>query len=1079
VTCTVCGFVNSAAARFCAGCGKALDERASAPDAGERRQQITVLFCDLVGSTELAQSLDPEDLRDLFSDYQRVCADAVSHHDGHIAQYLGDGVVAYFGFPRTHEDDARRAVRCGLDILSEMRAHEVGPAAPTGVRPQVRVGVHTGRVVVGTVGPQREYLAQGDTPNIAARVQSEAAPGTLAVSDATWRIVHGYFRGQSLGDRRLKGVAQPVRLWWVTGASGAESRLDVGGELTRYVGRRRELRELETLWASAEAEGSRFVTLRGDPGIGKSRLVQEFMQHAGTEADVLVAHCTPYSQNSAFLPIVELVGNRLDLESADTVDARLERIDARLVELGITSPDAAPLLAELLSIPTGDRYPPLEISAIRRRSRTLEVLVAAVEGLASRRPTILVAEDVHWADPSTLELLQLLVSAAPRLPLLGLFTARPEFEPPWRGEQAASLLELEHLDDEDVEAIARSVAEGKAIPADVIREITRRCDGVPLFVEEMTRTVIESGVLEKGEFSWNLTGVLPKDLIPASVDALLMARVERLGEARPTAQLAATIGREFSYPLLQAVSERSAEMLDRDLQQLVDAGLAWQATDGDPERFVFKHALVQVAAYESLLRSERKRFHERIARVLERRFPEVAAERPELIAYHLTGAGENGEAVGYWEAAGRRALARTAMQEAAAHFRQAIATLGNLPEDPRRLEHELDLQGEIAPVLMTVNGWGSPSVRHACERARDLAIQLGRYDRIYPAAWGLWTYYFLRGEMDNAAIAAKSALEMAEASGDPMIRVTGRHATAYTHLYRAEFESALAESDTGLALFDLEQERVLAATFQLSSSVALRTVRATSLWMLGQFAEAEREKERMVQLGRELGHMPSLAAALAFQLHLGLCGGWHAREAEEQIRVADELRALCKDEGLDLWYAVALVYRGAAAAMEGDAALANELMDEGFESFVQTGARLTLVPMNVMCAEARILLGEDDEARRLLAEAQVEADARNERLWEPEIDRVRAGLLVSGGDAAAAEESLRRALEKARAQKASSLGLRAALDLHELLSQGERCEEGRALVEDAIHTFETGSDQPEVARARSLVSAGLRPGHPD
>jgi class 3 adenylate cyclase len=1080
VSCPSCGFENVPAARFCAGCGRALEEGASVPAAAGQRQQITVLFCDLVGSTELSQSLDPEDLRDLFSDYQRVCADAVSHHDGHIAQFLGDGVVVYFGFPRAHEDDARRAVRCGLDILSEMRAHDAGTASPSGVRPQVRVGIHTGRVVVGTVGPQREYLAQGDTPNIAARVQSEAAPGTLAVSDATWRIVHGYFRGQSLGDRRLKGVAQPMRLWWVTGASGAESRLDVGGELTRYVGRRGELRELETLWASARSEGARFVTLRGDPGIGKSRLVQEFMQHAGTEADVLVAHCTPYSQNSAFLPVVELVGNRLDLESVDTAEARLERIDAPLAELGITSPDAAPLLAELLSIPTGDRYPPLEISAVRRRSRTLEVLVAAVEGLASQRPTILVAEDVHWADPSTLELVQLLVSVAPPLPLLGLFTARPEFEPAWRGEPAASLLELDHLDDEDVEAIARSVAEGKAIPAEVIREITRRCDGVPLFVEEMTRTVIESGVLEEGESSWNLTGVLPKDLIPASVDALLMARVERLGEARPTAQLAATIGREFSYPLLHAVSERSAETLDRDLQQLVDAGLAWQATDGDPERFVFKHALVQVAAYESLLRSERKRFHERIARVLEKRFPDVAAERPELIAYHLTGAGENDQAVGYWEAAGRRALARTAMQEAAAHFRQAIATLAKLPEDPRRLERELDLQSEIAPVLMTVNGWGSPSVRHACERARDLAIQLGRYDRIYPAAWGLWTHYFLRGEMDNAAIAASSVLEMAEASGSSMLKVTGRHAAAYTHLYRAELDDGLREAEAGLALThsDLEQERVIAATFQLASSLALRTVRATSLWMLGHFAEAALERQRMIQLGRELGHMPSLAAALAFQLHSGLGEGWHARKVEEQIRVADELRALSKDEGLDLWYSVALIYRGAAAAVEGDAEMARSLMDDGFAAFVETGARLTLVPMSVMCAEARILLGEDDEARRLLGEAQAEADARNERLWEPEIDRVRAGLLARGDDAAAAEESLRLALAKARAQKASALELRAALDLHELLSEDERGEEGRALVEDAMHTFETDSDQPEVARARSLVSAGSRPRHP-
>jgi predicted ATPase len=378
------------------------------------------------------------------------------------------------------------------------------------------------------------------------------------------------------------------------------------------------------------------------------------------------------------------------------------------------------------------------------------------------------------------------------------------------------------------------------------------------------------------------------------------------------------------------------------------------------------------------------------------------------------------------------------MQEAAAHFRQAIACLSQLPEDPRRFERELDLQSKIAPVLMTVNGWGSTSVRQACERARDLAIQLGRHDKLYAAAWGLWTYYFLRGEMDNAVITARSAHDMAEASEVPMLRITGRHATAYTHLYRGEFEEALREAEAGLALFDLEQERVLAATFQLSSSVALRTARATSLWMLGQLDEAEREGELMIELGRELGHLPTLAAALAFRLHIGLGGGWQPHVVEERIRVADELRVLCKDEGFYLWHAVALTYRGTAAAFEGDASQARAMMDDGLAAFIDTGARLTLVPMYAMCAEARILLGEDQEPARLLAAAQGEADARNERMWEPEIDRVRAGLLVRRGEAEAAEASLRRAFEKARAQNASSLELRAALDLSELLSGNRR-----------------------------------------
>ncbi len=1070
MNCASCGFVNGPTARFCGGCGKPLD--ATAVPAAVERRPLTVLMCDLVGSTELSQSLDPEDLRELLGGYQRVCSEAVAHHQGHIAQYLGDGVVIYFGFPYAHEDDARRAVRCGLDILGKLQELDSGTVLPSGTKLQARVGVHTGRVVVGGVGPQQEYLAHGDTPNIAARVQAVADPGSVVVTDATWRIVQGYLRGVNLGEYELRGVAKPMRLWHVTGTSGAESRLELGAVLTEYVGRRRERDALEEHWVAVKSGVARFVTVRGEAGIGKSRLVREFTQQvAGADIDQLDLRFTPYLQNSAFLPVIELIERRLGLDRSLSPEVRLDRIDERMIELGITAGDAAPLYAELLSIPAGDRYPPLVMSPVRRRLRTLEILVAVVQGLASRRPTILVIEDLHWADPSTLELIELLVSSVVRLPLLGLLTGRPEFQPPWAGDAASALIDLPPLDDSEVESVARAVAHGKRIPAGVLREIKQRCDGVPLFVEEIGRAVIESGVLEEREFSWELTGPLVAGVIPASVDASLMARIDHLGDARGTAQLAATIGREFSYALLRAVSDRGESELGDDLQRIVGAELAWETSSGVAETYEFKHALVQEAAYESLLRSDRQRFHERIARVLQEQFPEIAGEQPELIAQHLTGAGEHEQAIEFWEAAANRALARTAMHEAAAHFQHAIESISRLPEDPRWLERELDLQNGVAPVLMTVHGWGAADVRQACERARDLAIRLERHEKLYPAAWGLWTYYFLRGEMDEAAVTARSVLEMAEASGVPMLRITGHHATAYTHLYRGEFSEALREADAGLAFFELEQERVLAATFQLSSSVALSATRSTALWMLGRADEASRERGRMIQLGLDLGHAPSRAAALAFQLHTGLCVGWHASEVDEQIDVSDVLRALCEDEGFFLWHAVALVYRGAAAAVRDETVQARALMNEGLEEFVQTGARLTLVPMNIMCAQARVLLGEVEDARRHLDDAQLEADIRGERMWEPEIDRVRATLQLRDGDLAGAEASLRQALAKARGQQASMLELRAGLDLHELLESSGRGDEGCALVAGLVQAFDPESSQPEVARARALVSA--------
>jgi class 3 adenylate cyclase/tetratricopeptide (TPR) repeat protein len=1066
VNCASCGFANAAAARFCAGCGKPLEDATAVPEVGERRQ-LTVLMCDMVGSTALSQALDSEDLRAMLTDYRRVCSEVVEREEGHIAQYLGDGVVIYFGFPHAHEDDAQRAVRCGLEILNRIQQLDVSTTWPSGAKLQVRIGADTGRVVVGGFGPQQHYLVHGEAPNIAARAQSVGDPGSLVVSEATWRLVQGYFRAESLGEVALKGIEEPMRLWRVTGTSGAASRLEMGGVLTEYVGRQREHAALEAEWKTVTSGAARFVTVRGEAGIGKSRLVREFTQKlAGPSVDRLDLRFTPYSRNSAFLPVVELLEGRLGFDATLSREARLDRIDGRMVELGITAADAAPLLAELLSVPTDGRYPPLVISPIRRRQRTLEVLVAAVRALASQRPTVLVAEDLHWADPSTLEMLGLLVASASGLPLLALCTARPEFEPAWSGA-SARLIEVAPLDGAEVEAVAHAVARSKTMPGEVMREIAMRCDGVPLFVEEVTHAVIESGALEEREHTWELIGPLPPGLVPDSVEASLTARLDRLGDSRATAQLAATIGREFTYALLRAVSDRSEDALGGDLQNLIDAGLAWHLSSADAEKFVFKHALIQEAAYESLLRKNRQLFHRRIAAALQQQFPEVADEQPELIAQHLTDAGDYRQAIVFWEAAGRRAVEGTAWHEAAAHFRHAIECVSRLPEDPCWLERELDLQNAVTPVLMSVHGPGSSHVRDACVRAHDLARRLGHDDKIFPSLAGFWYNHFLRGEMDEADVAARDALSFAEASGTSMLQLTARRMTGYTHLERGEFEEALLEAEAGLALFDPEREPEMVATFGNSMTASLHIVRATALWMLGQGDEAARERAMTIRFARDLDHVAVLAQALASWLHMSLCFEWYTLEVDEVVSVANELRALSEDDFV-MWHAVGTVYRGVAAAVQDDAPLADGLMRDGLAEFAGTRSRLTLVAMNVLCARARILLGEADAASRHLGQAQIEADTRNERMWEPEIDRMRASLELRRGDLAGAEASLRRALAKANRQKARSLELRAALDLHEFLADCGRNAEGHALVEGLVSTFDPGSVQPEVRRALAL-----------
>jgi len=1061
VNCPLCCFENAAVARFCGGCGKLLETNASAVPEAERRH-VCVLFCDLVGSTPMSHRLDAEDLRNIVGAYQRAGEAVVQRHDGFVAQYRGDSIEVYFGYPYAHEDDASRAVRCGLDLLDAVR--QLGTA--TKVDLQVRIGIDSGRVVVGTLGGsgRPERLAVGETPNIAARVQAEAAPGEIAVSDSLWRLLPRTVAVEPLGIRQLKGVERPMQLFKVV-ASGGQAA-GPNAPRTPFIGHAIESHALERQWSGAVSGVARFVTLRGEPGIGKSRLVEEFRRRvAGTDVDVLDTLCTPYSQNSAFLPVTDLIGRRLGLDRSLGADARLDRIEKRLAELRVAAPDAAPLLAGLLAIPTGERYPPLEMSPIRRRVRTLEILVGALEAIASQRRTLLVVEDLHWADPSTLELLQLLLSSAPRLPLLGIFTARPEFQPPWPTTGAASLVDVSRLDNAEVEAMIFSVAHGKLMPADVMRELTQRCDGVPLFVEEVTRAVIDSGVLEEHEFSWKLTGPLPTNLIPASVDASLMARIDRLGEARATAQLAATIGREFPYALLRAVSDRSEKALLADLQRIVDAGLAWQTSRGNAQMFVFKHVLVQGAAYESLLRSTRQRHHESIARVLLSDFKIDVEHQPEDVARHLSGAGHHGEASDYWFAAGQSALKRMAIPEACGHFARALDGLKGLPESPEILSKELDLQIAIAPTLMAVHGWASPTVAEACERARALCQQLNRPDKLYPPVWGLWTNLFVGGQLDGALVTAKEALAMALASGVPMLEVTGRHALAYTHYYRGEWSAAIPHAEAGLALYSVEQELALTSTFNISSSVNLVAALGSCLWMMGHQDQGLREMDRMIAVARELNHPSALSNALGVACYMLT---FHHDPARMR-RYADEVKRFAREEGWELWYAVGVMSSGWARLRLGDSADGLRELLEGVALFRATRSDLMGPTVGVIHGEGLRAAGRQPEALEMLVATADAARRGRVGVLLPDVYRLIGEIHLEAGALDQADLAFRDALETAETQQALSLALRAALSYHTLLERTERRDEGIALVRERYERFEDSFAQPDLLRARALL----------
>jgi class 3 adenylate cyclase len=666
LACPSCGARSEPGERFCGECGTGLQvfgagSRASIPSdtqhptpkpPGERRQ-LTVMFCDLVGSTALSAKLDPEELRAVVRAYQQAGAAVIDRYGGYIAQYLGDGLLVYFGYPVAHEDDAARAVRAGLEIVAAPQDRAVGatPLAPL----QIRIGIHTGPVVVGEMGggSRHEQLALGETPNIAARVQGLAEPDSVVISAATQRLVAGLFNCQDLGPQALKGISIPVSAYRVSGESAAQSRFDVALRtgLLPLIGREHEVGLLQERWKRAQQGDGQVVLLSGEPGIGKSRLVQELKEQLAHEGMTRIEfRCSSYHQNSALYPIIEHLQRMLEFAREDAPAAKLEKLQRTLSHYRFPQADTVPLLAAMLSLPHPDSFPPITVSPQRQKENTQAALVSWLIEDAEQRTVYNTWEDIHWADPSTLDVLNLVVDQAPTASLYVLLTFRPEFIPPWGNRSHLSQITLSRLGRSQVEAMVECVTGGKALPPEMMQQIVVKTDGVPLFVEELTKTVIEAAV----DVGARRAVSLPL-AIPATLQDALMARLDRLGTAKEIGQLGATLGREFSYELLQAVSPLDDETLQHGLQQLVAAELVYQRGLLPQAHYLFKHALIQDTAYQSLLKSTRQQYHRQIGQVLEDRFPETIEAQPELLAHHYTEAGLIEQAIPYWQQAGQRA----------------------------------------------------------------------------------------------------------------------------------------------------------------------------------------------------------------------------------------------------------------------------------------------------------------------------------------------------------------------------------------------------------------------------------------
>jgi class 3 adenylate cyclase/predicted ATPase len=964
----------------------------SVPEA--ERRQLTVLFCDLADSTRLARQLDPEDLREVIRAYQATCVAVIQRFAGHVAQYLGDGLLVYFGYPQAHEDDAQRAVRTGLGMLETMETLNTGLVRDKGARLAVRIGIHTGLVVVGEMGSggRHEHLALGDTPNLAVRLQGLAAPNTVVISEATACLVQGYFTCQDLGTHALKGFETPVHVHLVVGESAAQSRLDVAGAtgLTPLVGREAELSLLRERWAQSQDGLGQVALLSGEAGIGKSRLVHVLTERVvDTGAPRLTLRCSPYHTNSAFYPVLDHLQRLMQWHRDESPEAKLALLEQALHTVSLPLAEAVPLLAALLSLPVPERYPPLTLSPQRQKQKTQETLVAWLLAEAAQQPVLAVWEDLHWADPSTLELLGLLLDQAPAARQLLVLTCRPEFRPPWTPRSYVTALTLTRLTRPQVEELVLRVTGGKPLPTEVLQQIVAKTDGIPLFVEELVKTILESGLVQEDAGRYVLTGPLSPLAIPATLQAALMARLDRLAPVKDVAQLGAVLGREFSYALLRAVAPLDEATLQHGLAQLVEAELLYQRGILPLATYLFKHALVQDAAYQSLLRSTRQQYHQRIAQVLAEQLPDITESQPELVAHHYTEAGLLAQAILYWHRAGERALQRSAHAEAIAHLTKALALLMTRPETPDRAQQELDLQASLGPALMVTKGFAAPEVVHAYARARELCQQVGETARLFPVVWGLHRFYQARAELRTAHELGEQLLTLAHRAQDPVALMEAHRALGQTLLQLGEIPAALEHLENGIALYDPQQHHSVAFRYGMDPKVICLSHAALALWRLGYPDRALERSHQALTLAQDLAHPVSLANAQFWV-------AWVHQFRREQTAAQEQAEAaitLATAQGFPLGVVFGTLIRGWALVAQGQAAEGIGQIRQSLADWRATGGELHRPYFLALLAEACGSVGAIEEGLCVLDEALTTVHNTTARQWEAELYRLKGELL--------------------------------------------------------------------------------------
>jgi class 3 adenylate cyclase/predicted ATPase len=1068
-------------ARFCPECGQDLrglglraarnDLNTNRPDYGEpyppsapappagtevpvhgraERRQLSVVFCDLVGSSELAARIDPEDLAELIGRFHRCVSDTMGRYGGFYTPPMGDGALVFFGFPRAHEDDVERAVRAGLRTLEAVSAIR----AAGGRHLHARIGIATGIAIVGDVadtGTAHRLYAAGEALNLAARLQQLAEPDTLVVADNVRRLAGKLFVYRDLGEHTFKGWENPIAVAQVLRPAVNPSRFEarLGSHPTPLIGRCGAIETLMTLWRAVRGGTGRVALVTGEPGIGKSRLAAELMSETAPASHTRIRwFCTEHQQGVALHPCLQQLEFAAGIGSEDPPALRRSKLEAVL--RGASEEDFI-LIASLMRVPVDPRSTVLQFSLQRRRERTLRAFLSVLIRLCQQRPVLAILEDAHWSDPTTAELLGLVAREAESVPLLLVVTARPDFKPHWLNARWVSTIQLEPLRPEQSAELVRSVAESDGLTETVVQAITARCDGVPLFLEEVTRAVLEAD-------GW--TG--PRGgTVPASIHASLLARLDRLGTARSVMEAAAVIGRDFSVELLRQVDDGGNHALDTSIRRLVDAGLVVPSGSSESGQYHFKHALIRDTAYGMMLRGRRRVLHSRVAETLEIHFPQTATAEPQTLAHHYTEAGLAETAVGWWRRAGTQSLLRAAMPEAMAQLSRGLELCEDLPDTEARRRLELDLQLGRGKAIIATQGHATPGFDAYLARARELCAKLKEPPQLLTVMFQAWTQALLCGELPSARERAEELLALARERSDGVWDLLACYAAGYTYFVLGSFHTAHHHLRRGLLLFEPDRHEEYTSRVVGDPRVMLRTYLAWELMCTGNVAEAWAASTAAVGNARVLRNSYSLASALGNQASLHTFIG----TPTAGLAVAEELQRLSDEHGIAFYEAIATILRGWFHSQRGDQDRGLTLLQQGRARYNTTGTRLHL-PMAIRF-EAELLgrSGRIAEALTRITEARTVVEETSQLWEEAETRRVEGELLGLAGNRAAAEAALREADRVAVTQGARLFALRARISLATL----RPCREIRAAMTEAVAWFDPACEISDVLRARELL----------